>query len=433
MNTTKNSSSKNVRVNRPERTQVDMRFFSLDQMLDKDHRARLVWQYVESLDTEPLYAGFKAVKGEGGRNAIAPEILLALWLMATIDSISSARELHRRTTSDIPYLWLCGGVSVNYHTLSDFRALNGEYFEKVMIDTVTAMMQAGFVTLDTAAHDGMRVRASAGSSSFRRAPSLKALQEQAKAHVESLREESEDSSKQAENTNRRKAAQERAARERAERIEEALRQVEQLRQQKEQREAGDGEKARCSTTDPDARKMKMGDGGFRPAYNFQIATDGASRMIVAVDVTNSGSDRGEMDPMHQKVTTTYGKAPGKLLVDSAFATKDDITTVEQSGTRVVSTVFGAESIKKRGGDASARRRGDSDQYAAFRQRMGQLEYQRLYKQRSSIAEFANAEYRNRGCRQLLIRGLEKVKSVALLVACSINLMRVWHLRANQAT
>ena len=212
MNTPKSASSKNVRVNRPERTQVEMRFLALDQMLDKDHRARIVWQYVESLDTEPLYAGFKAVTGEGGRNGIAPEILLALWLMGTIDAISSARELHRRSTTDIPYMWLCGGVSVNYHTLSDFRSLNAEYFEQILIDTVTAMMRAGFVTLDTVGHDGMRVRASAGSSSFRRPPSLQALHQQAKAHVESLREESEDSAKQIENNSRRKAARERAAR-----------------------------------------------------------------------------------------------------------------------------------------------------------------------------------------------------------------------------
>ncbi len=251
--------------------------------------------------------------------------------------------------------------------------------------------------------------------------------------MESLREESEDSAKQIENNSRRKAARERAARERAERIAEALRQVEELRQQKEQRHQGDGEKARCSTTDPDARKMKMGDGGYRPAYNFQIATDGDSRMIVAVDVISSGSDRGEMDPMHQKVTATYGKAPGKLLVDSAFATKGDIQTVEQSGTQVISTVHGAESMTKRGNDPSVRRRGDSDQYAAFRQRMGQAEYQQLYKQRPSIAEFPNAEFRNRGCRLLRVRGLEKVKSVALLVACTFNLMRIWNLKANQLT
>lgn len=194
MDTQNKSDSKNSRVNRPERYQVAMRFHSLDQLLAQDHRARIVWQYVESLDVEPLYSGFKAIHGQKGRNSIAPEILLALWLMATIDSISSARELARKTTTDIGYIWICGDVSVNYHTLSDFRSCNAEFFEKMLVDTVTAMMAEGFVTLDTIAQDGMRVRASAGSSSFRRKPKLEELHVQAQSHVEALRAESQDSS-----------------------------------------------------------------------------------------------------------------------------------------------------------------------------------------------------------------------------------------------
>jgi transposase len=429
MNMKKVSNPNKARVNRPERTQVEMRFFALDQLLDKDHRARIAWQFVESLDLQPLYERFKATEGEKGRNGIAPEILLSLWLMATIDSISSARELARRTTTDIPYMWLCGGVSVNYHTLSDFRSNNAEYFEKMLVDTVTAMMAQGFVTLDTIAQDGMRVRASAGSSSFRRQPKLEELHNQAKTHVEKLREESEDESKRSEADATRKAAQQRSARERAERIAEALRQVEELHDQKEKRKKGDGEKARCSTTDPDARKMKMGDGGFRPAYNVQFATDGDSRVIVGADVTNSGSDRGEMAPMHEKIVSTYGKTPSRELVDSAFATKEDVRTVEQSGTEVYSTVHGEESMKKRGTDPFARQRGDSEEYAAFRQRMSKEESQEIYKQRPSIAEFPNAECRNRGCRLLRVRGLDKVKSVMLLYASTFNLLRMMNLGA----
>lgn len=418
------ASSKTARVNRPERTQVEMRFLALDQMLDRDHRARTVWQYVESLDLEPLYVHFKAVEGAKGRNPIAPEILLALWLLATLDSISSAREVARRTTTDIPYLWLCGGVSVNDHSLSDFRSGNAEFFEKMLTDSVTAMLSAGFVTLQTIGQDGMRVRANAGGSSFRRKPKLEELHQAAKTHVKKLREESEDDSQQGQSDPRRKAAQQRAATERAKRIAESIRQVEELHDQKEKRKKGDGEKARCSTTDPDARRMKMGDGGYRPAYNFQFATDGQSRMIVAVDVTNSGSDRGEMAPMHEKVVETYQQTPEQMLVDSAFATKADVKTVEASGTEIYSTVHGAESMKKRGNDPHLPQRGDSPEYAAFRERMGRDEAIEVYKQRPSIAEYPNAECRNRGCRLLRVRGLEKVRSVALLYGSAFNLLRM---------
>lgn len=247
-----------------------MRMHSLDELLPLDHRARIVWKYVESLDLEPLYAKFKAVQGTEGRPAIAPEILLGLWLLAVIESISSARELARRCKRDLPYMWICGDVSVNYHTLSDFRSNNAEFFEKVMVDTVTAMLTSGLITLETVGHDGMRVRASAGSSSFRREPTLKELHQQAKEAVDRMLEDDDDDSNTSAGSG---AARERAIMEREARIAESLRQVEELRDQKEKRKKGDGEKARCSTTDPDARKMKMGDGGTRPAYNFQITTD----------------------------------------------------------------------------------------------------------------------------------------------------------------
>lgn len=429
MNHSATPKSKHVRVNRPERTQVEMHFAALDELLDSDHRARIVWQYVETLDVEPLYSHFKATVGEKGRNPIAPEILLALWLMATIDSISSARELARRTTTDLPYMWLCGGVSVNHHSLSDFRSNNPEYFEKLLVDTVTAMMQGGFVTLGSIGQDGMRVRASAGGSSFRRKETLEKLHQEAKDHVEALQRESQDASQQAGSDARRQAARQRAATEREARIREALQQVEDLHKQKEKRKKGEGEKARCSTTDPDARRMKMGDGGFRPAYNVQFATDGDARVIVGVDVTNSGSDRGEMAPMHQQVCEDYQVTPEMMLVDSAFATKEDVKAVEKKGTKVVSSVHGAASMKKRGNDPHARQKGDSDQYAAFRARMGSPEYEQLYKKRPSIAEFPNAECRNRGLRLLPVRGLAKVTSVVLLHALTFNLMRMIHLGA----
>ncbi len=242
-------------------------------------------------------------------------------------------------------MWLCGGVSVNYHSISDFRSGNAEFFEKMLTDSVTAMLSAGFVTLKTIGQDGMRVRANAGGSSFRRKPKLEELHQAAKTHVKKLREESEDDSQQGQSDSRRKAAQQRAATERAKRIAESIRQVEELHDQKEKRKKGDGEKARCSTTDPDARRMKMGDGGYRPAYNFQFATDGESRMIVAVDVTNSGSDRGEMAPMREKVVETYHQTPEQMLVDSAFATKADVKTAEAAGTSLSETRVHAAKLR----------------------------------------------------------------------------------------
>jgi len=314
---------------------------------------------------EPLYAEIEVTDSTAGRSAIAPEILVALWLQATLDGIGSARELDRRCKTDIPYLWIQGNVSVNYHTLSDFRVRHGEFLEQLLVDTVASLVDRDLVPLETIAQDGMRVRASAGSSSFRRKPSLERLQQEAQDHIDRLKKEAESEADRQQGGDRRRAAAERAARERKERIDEALRQHERLSEQREKRKKGDGERTRVSTTDPDARKMKMANGGYDPAFNVQFASDADSRVIVGVDVTNAGTDGGELGTMHKKVSSDYGKTPKKVLVDSAYATKEGVKTVESAGTEVVSTIPRSEQLEKHGKDPHARQKGDSNEYANF--------------------------------------------------------------------
>jgi len=401
-----------------------MQLFSLDQMLPADHRARLVWAFVNSLDLEAFYSDIEVTDNTPGRPAIAPEVVVALWLLATLDGIGSARELDRRCETDIPYLWILGEVQVNYHTLSDFRVQQGERLERLLVDMVAALIDRGLVPLETIAQDGMRVRASAGSSSFRRQPTLEKLQQAAQDHVDRLKKEVESEADRLAGDARRKAAVERAARERLERLDEALRQHQKLSEQRERRKKGDGETTRVSTTDPDARKMKMANGGFDPAFNVQFATDADSRVIVGVEVTNGGTDGGELPPMLDKIREQYGKTPKQALVDSAFVTQESVTEAQTSGTNVVSTVPRAEVLEQHGKDPHARQRRDTDEYAVFRARMTEPEYQKLYKTRPSIAEFPNADCRNRNLRQFRVRGLVKVKAVALWHALAFNFLRL---------
>ena len=427
MNTENTSAT--ARVDRPHRNQVEMQFFSLDQLLSPDHRVRIVWMFVQSLNLEPLYEKIQVTDRLAGRSAIAPEILVALWLQATLDGIGSARELNRRCETDIPYLWILGGVTVNYPTLSDFRVRRGGFLDQLLVDTVASLIDRGLVPLETIAQDGMRVRASAGGSSFRRRPTLEQLQQQAQAHVERLKQEAESEAARREGDARRRAAAERAARERQERIAEALRQHEQLGAQREKRTKGDGEKARVSTTDPDARKMKMANGGYNPADNVQFVGDGDARVIVSVEVTNAGSDGGELAPTHQKICATYGNPPERELVDGAFATKEGVTAVEIAGTEMVSSIPRTEQLEKHGKDPHGRQKGDTDEYANFRARMAEPEYQELYRLRPSIAEFPNADCRNRNLQQFRVRGLVKVKAVALWHALAFNFLRMINLGA----
>lgn len=416
-----------ARVQRPERNQIEWRPVAIDALLPADHRARVVWTYVDSLDLSPLYAKIQAVEGKAGRDAVDPKILMALWIFATIEAVGSARQIARLCERDLAYMWICGGVGVNHHLLSDFRTAHGEFLDQLLTDTIATLMHQELVTLEVVAQDGMRVRASAGTSSFRRRATLEKYREEARQQVQKLREEGENESSQDISNARRKAARQRAASDRETRIELALEEFEKLHQQKEKKRKGTGKTARTSTTDPESRKMKMSDGGFRPAYNVQFATDGATRMIVGVDVTNSGSDGGQMSPMHTQLSERYEKTPSQYLVDGGFAGTEEITKLEQRGSQVYAPIIGEERLRKKGIDPYARESRDSDESFAFRQRMATEEAKTRYKARPSIAEFPNAECRNRGLNQFRVRGLEKVRTVTLWYALTFNFMRMINL------
>jgi transposase len=413
------SSGGRPRVKRPERSQVEWRPLALDELLAEDHRARIVWQYVQTLDVKALYAGIRAVEGEPGRDAVDPRLLLALWLLATIEGVGSARQLDRLCQRDLAYLWMCGGVTVNYHLLADFRTAHAAFLDALLTRSVAALMHQGLVTLQRVAQDGMKVRASAGSSSFRGRATLQRCQEEAQAHLASLEAQQEEDAGASER--RREAARLRAAEERQQRIERALEELAQL----EQRPRKKNQSApRCSTTDPEARPMKMADGGFRPAYNVQLSTDGAQRFIVGVDVTNQGSDWGQMAPLHQQLQQRYGRAPQEYLVDGGFPSQDDVQVLEERGTTVYAPVHGEAAMRKRGADPFSRRKGDNEAMVRFRARMATAEAKAIYRQRSSIAEYPNAECRNRGFVQLRVRGKAKAKAIALWHALAFNLMRM---------
>jgi len=418
------------RVKRPQRDQIEFRACCWNDLLPDDHQARIVWDYVESLDLSSLYDRIKAVERRAGQSAIDPRILFALWLYATLRGVGSARELNRRCdpqTGEVPFQWICGGVSVNYHTLADFRTAHVELLDQTLTNSVAVLMQQGLVTLDRVAQDGMKVRASAGAASFRRRPTLQEHQAQAQEQIETLKREL-DSDPAAANR-RQQAARQRAARERAERLAKAL---EQLPEVEAKKKPGEKEKARVSTTDPEARVMKMGDGGFRPAFNVQLATDTDSQIITGVDVTNSGGDQGKLAPMVEQHEERYGQTPDEALVDGGFVKKEDITKVSppEGNTTVYAPVMPSKKDKL---DPHTPRKGDSPAVAEWRTRMATDEAKEIYKERAATAECVNAIARNRGLQQFHVRGSPKVKAVILWYVLAHNLIRAIALRAEQET
>ena len=404
-----------------------MQTSSLDAMLAEDHQARVVWEYVEGLDLTCLYDSIRAVEGRPGRDPIDPQILMALWLYATLDGVGAARELDRLCEAHTAYKWICGGVSVNYHTLSDFRTANVELLDRLLTQSVAGLMLEGLVTMNRVAQDGMRVRANAGSSSFRRGETLKRLEQEAQKQVETLRKELQDDPVAA--NKRQRAARERAHRERQERIARARQEFSEV---EKSRRPDEKDKARASTTDPQARFMKMGDGGMRPAVNVQFATDTDSRMITGVDVGNVGGDMRQMAPMIEQHKDRYGNPPGEMLVDGGFASREDIDSASTAEPPTVVYAPVQKSRKDKGKNCYERQPADTDAVAQWRQRMSTPEAKEIYKQRASTAEWSNAMARNRGMQQFLVRGLEKVKAVVLWFALAHNLVRAATLRRQVA-
>lgn len=421
-----------VRLRKPDRSQVVMRMECDDELIPREHRARVIWAVVGKLDLSGFHASIKARAGVCGRDATDPALLVSLWLYAATRGVGSARELARLCVESKPYRWLCGGVSINYHTLSDFRVGHAAALDELFTRVIASLVEKGLVKVSRVSQDGTRVRACAGAASFRGQERLDALLKQAKAHVEELSNLLEDPEQSAKLSAKRKAARRRAARERAERIEAAIERLPVLKNQQQNaiKQAGDGacgkklknRKPRVSTTDCAARVMKMGDGGFRPAVNVQLATDTESRAIVGVEITDAGSDKGLAEPMRDQVERRTGRKIQEHLLDGGFLVLDEIDSAAGQGV----TLFVPPTIPRDPDKIDTRydaKPTDTQAQAAWRQRMGTEDAQKIYRERASTIETANADLKtHRGLGRLLVRGMEKIKCVALWSALAYNLL-----------
>jgi transposase len=406
------------RLREPKRDQIELRAVDIDSLVGQDHPIRVIWNYVEGLDLSALEDRIKAREHRPGHPSISPRLLLALWLCATSEGVGSARALARLCESHDTYRWLCGGVSVNYHTLADFRVGCADLLDRLLAEHVAALAKAGLIDLDTLAQDGVRVRANAGAASFRRAATLDRHLAQAQEVVEALKREVDAN---ADASNRRlKAAKERAARERAERLRAAQAALAQINQQRQQRrDNGKAKKEpRASTTDPQARVMKMADGGFRPAYNVQVTSTAGEQIVVAVAISNIGSDRGLLRPMLQRLRARIGRYPGRHLADGGFNSAQDIEWAHDQNIEV----YCPPTQSKHGSDAYAPRRSDGAGVLAWRARMASEAGQAQYKSRA-ICECIHARWRNWHLRQLSVRGIEKVRAIAVWYALANNIIQ----------
>lgn len=405
-----------ARVVRAERNQLELKQQDLDSLIAADHRARTFWRVLGTLDLERFYEEIEARGSEPGRPAIDPRILITLWLFATAEGVGSAREIARLCKEHDAYRWICGGVSVNHHTLSDFRVQHGKALDDLMTQILGVLLHKQVIAIKRVAHDGTRVRTSAGAASFRREPRLREWQELAREQIERLKREADKPA--ANGSKRKRAAEERAAREREERISAAIAELAEVRESKDTAEAK--ENARASTTDPQSRVMKMADGGYRPAYNVQLSADTESRVILGVAVTNTGSDTGMLKHAVEEVERRTGEVPEQMLVDGGFVNLAAIEEVNDLGVAVFAPPMKVRSVA----DPTKPKEGDTEAVAAWRLRMGTEEAKEIYKERAATIETVNGDLRTwRGLDRINVRGGGKVLCVALWAAIAYNLLR----------
>src|ERR1017187_4288949 len=299
-----------------------LRAFALDTLIDEDHPARAIWEFLEQLDLLPCETNIKAVEGHCGQATIQPRMLIAVWLYACSQGSGAAREVSRLCESEPGLRWLCGDQPINYHTLSDFRVEHQDALRDLFIDALGVLSQQGLISLKQVAHDGTRIRAVAGGSSFHREETLEKHRAAAAAQVAAL--EAEEATG---DSARRIAARRRAAVERQERLQQALQQMEQHRQSKDT--AQEKAQARVSQSEPESRKMKLAEGGFAPAYNAQVTSDGGEGgLIINLQMTQSGSDFQQLQPALEEVRENFGKMPSQTLVDGGYPSRHDIEALE---------------------------------------------------------------------------------------------------------
>jgi transposase len=310
-----------------ERRQMVFRAVDVERLIEPDHPARAVWAFVGRLDLGAFAAPIAAVEGVAGREPWDPRLLASLWIYAYSRGISSAREVARRCAYDPAFQWLTGLGEVNYHTLADFRVGFQGALDELFAQALGVLSAEGMIGLERVMHDGTKVQACAGADTFRREERVRAHLEAARAQVAALADP------RAEPSARQRAAQERARREHAERLERALAELTKIRENKAG--AAAKEQARVSETDPEARVMKQGNGGYAPSYNVQLSTDEAHGIIVAVGVSQSASDYGELVGAVERVEENLGQTPAQVVADGGFTSRENILAMAEKGVDLI--------------------------------------------------------------------------------------------------
>lgn len=482
----KDSSSREVgppRYKPIDRQQLTLKTIDIERLVEADDPVRGIWEMTGQLDYSGFEGKIRAREGTAGQRTLSPRLLTSLWIYALSQGVTSARELSRMIETDRGCQWLTALETINHHTLSDFRVDHQSALEKMFVEVVGLMSAENLIEMKRVAQDGTKIRANAGTDTFRREERIRQHLQLAQQQIEELNKQ-----EQEEISERVAAARLRGQRETNARLQQALEELKNIRQTKSK-----PEEARASETDPQARVMKQSDGGWAPSYNVQLTTDSVAGAIIAVDVTQSANDYDSLAPALKNVAQSFGKKPEQVLTDSGYICRENIVRTKAEGIDLIGPVpemlasagtqkrqrvaeefqpqafqfdktqncficpagktlllrttdqrtgmtlytyqakridctnccFKSQCISKGDGPRSIVRTVNSDTVQAFIAKMESTEAKQIYKERSQLSEFANCWIKAKcGLRQFRLRGLIKVRMESLWAALTFN-VQMW--------
>jgi transposase len=313
-----------------DRTKLELRAYDLDSLIAHDHAARFIWELAGKWNLSVFESKCKTEQGKAGRPCWSARLLVSVWVYSYTLGVAAARAIERMSSHEPGLRWLTGDEPINYHTLSNFRVGDEEALKELFAQFLTMLESAGEIDLKTILHDGTKMKAVAGKSSFHRRKTLEHRLKQARKVVRELDRRATEVGEAVDE--KRQAAQVRAAREKLQRAEAAMEKLKKL-----EAKAAAEEKAaiRVSDTEPEARKMKHADGGWAPSYNMQVSTEGKMKAVVAIGLCTEANDMHQLTPALERIEETTGKLPQRIVTDNGYVSRDNI---EQSSRQQVEVI-----------------------------------------------------------------------------------------------
>jgi transposase len=408
---------------------------AIQDWLPEGHLAHYIGDTVETLDLSAFHARYDK---DGPRNQpFHPAMMVKVLVYGYATGVFSSRKIARKLHEDVAFRVLAAGNFPAHRTIREFRAFHLKELSELFVQVVRLAREMGLVKLGTIAVDGTKLKANASRHKAMSYDHMRKAEAELKAQIEALLKRAQQADEAEKNEPELDVPAEIARREaRLAAIGQACQRLERRQREAElergrdpddkprggryKREFGVPEdKAQDNFTDPDSRIMKRSGGGFDAGYNAQTAVDDAAHIIVAAELTNCGSDAGELPTMLQAVKDNLGSLPKQALADTGYKSEAVFEALAASGCDLVVSL-GREGKQQLHFDPER-----SPHTAAMAAKLQTDEGKAAYRRRKWIAEPPNGWIKSvLGFRQFSLRGLHRVSAEWKLVCLALNLRRM---------